>query len=133
MIAREFSDYRWGRAHRLTVDVYGLHYPEPYLHSAKSFAAHLTGVCLALEHDNAALPNQAVQRWLNGDRVLTKPARLVTERASLTVAYAHAAATPEEHVARVREWAIEVWRAWRTIMRSLRNGSRRPRALHSSL
>lgn len=112
VIAREFSDYRWGGAHRLTVDVYGLQHPEPYLHSAKSFAAHLTGVGLALEHDNAALSNQAMQRWLNGSRELTKPARLVTERASLTVAYVHAAATAEEHVTRVREWATEVWRTW---------------------
>jgi hypothetical protein len=112
VIAREFSDYRYGRVHRLTVDVYSLQHPEPYIHSAKSFAAHLTGICLALEHENAGAMNQVVQRWLSGAREVIKPARLVTERPPLTVAHVLAASSAEEHLARVHEWANAVWNSW---------------------
>jgi len=35
IIAREFSDYRYGRIHRLTVDVYSLQHPEEYMCSGK--------------------------------------------------------------------------------------------------
>lgn len=52
MIAREFGDYRYGRLHRLTVDSYALQHPEKYMHSAKSFAAHLTGMYAAMEHES---------------------------------------------------------------------------------
>ena len=112
VIAREFSDYRYGRTHRLTVDVYALQHPEPYMHSAKSFAAHLTGICLALEYENADKQNAAVQRWLGVAPDLTKPARVLTDSAPLTVAYVLAASSPEEHTARVREWAEAVWNLW---------------------
>ena len=50
VVARELGDYRYGKTHRLTVDAYSLQHPEPYMRSGKSFAAHLTGVCAALEY-----------------------------------------------------------------------------------
>ena len=112
VIAREFSDYRYARRHRLTVDVYALQHPDAYMRSSKSFAAHLTGVCLALEFENAAVLNSIVQRWLSGPRELTKPARLPGGKNSLTIAHVHSAQTPEEHLARIAEWAAVVWSAW---------------------
>lgn len=113
VIAREFADYRYGRLHRLTVDAYALQHPEPYMRSGKSFVAHLTGVCAALEHDDAQAVNQAVQRWLNGPRVVERPEPPPPlKRGNLTVTYLHAAADPEEHVKRVQEWAQSAWRAW---------------------
>ena len=57
VIAKEFGDYRYGRIHRLTVDVYSLQHPEQYMHSGKSFAAHLTGICAALEYDDPLAVN----------------------------------------------------------------------------
>ena len=33
VIAREFGDYRYGRIHRLTVDVYSLQHQEKYMRS----------------------------------------------------------------------------------------------------
>src|SRR5258708_6044254 len=64
---REFEDMRFARYHRIVVDVYAMQHPDRYGRSAKSFAAHLTGLCAWLE-DEAGAPavNSAVQRWLSG-------------------------------------------------------------------
>jgi len=112
ILAREFSDYRYGRVHRLTVDAYSLQHPDKYMRSGKSFAAHLTGMCAALEGADAPSINQAVQRWLSTNPRVEKPARLPSRRGSLHITYVHAAAHADEHVARVREWARDVWAAW---------------------
>ncbi|HEY9404008.1 MAG TPA: DUF5946 family protein [Pyrinomonadaceae bacterium] len=112
VIAREFGDYRYGRIHRLTVDAYCLQHPEPYMRSGKSFAAHLTGVCAALEYEDASDINQTVQKWLSGNPLINKPARLPADRGALTIMYIHSAADAEEHTRRVRQWAQSVWDAW---------------------
>src|SRR3982074_1852880 len=65
ILAREFSDYRYGKIHRLTVDAYSLQHPERYMRSGKSFAAHLTGMCAALEYEDSPDLNRAVQKWLS--------------------------------------------------------------------
>lgn len=112
VIAREFGDYRYARLHRLTVDAYSLQHPDQYMRSGKSFAAHLTGICAALEHENGREINRTVQQWLSRNPAIEKPADLPRQRGHLTVAHVHAAATPEEHTARVRQWAHAVWAAW---------------------
>jgi hypothetical protein len=112
ILAREFSDYRYGRIHRLTVDAYSLQHPDEYMRSGKSFAAHLTGMCAALEHEDAPALNRTLQKWLSTNPDIAKPARLPGRRGSLTVAYIHSAADADEHIERVREWAREVWAAW---------------------
>lgn len=112
ILAREFSDFRYGRIHRLTVDTYSLQHPEPYMRSGKSFAAHLTGVCAALEYQNALEVNQAVQQWLGGPKVIEKPSKLPEYRGELTIAFILNAADAEAHITRVRIWAREVWCAW---------------------
>ena len=50
LLARSFSDLTYGRLHRLFVDLYSLQHPDKYCDSAKSFAAHLTGLCCVMEH-----------------------------------------------------------------------------------
>jgi hypothetical protein len=112
VIAKEFGDYRYGRIHRLTVDTYCLQHPEPYMRSGKSFAAHLTGICAALEYEDASNINQTVQKWLGGNPSINKPARIPAGRGALTIMYVHSAAGAEEHNRRVREWAQSVWDAW---------------------
>ncbi|HEX5041879.1 MAG TPA: DUF5946 family protein [Candidatus Polarisedimenticolaceae bacterium] len=114
ILAREFGDYRYGRVHRLTVDAYALQHPGEYMRSAKSYAAHLTGMCAALEGDSAAATNRAVQQWLGGPKALTRPDHPPPlQRGALTVAHVHDARDPDEHVRRVREWAASTWEAWR--------------------
>jgi len=112
ILAREFSDYRYGRIHRLTVDAYSLQHPDKYMRSGKSFAAHLTGMCAALEHQDAPALNQAVQRWLSTNPQVLKPAHLPERRGALSITYIYSAADADEHVKRVREWARDVWGAW---------------------
>ncbi|HWS89253.1 MAG TPA: DUF5946 family protein [Pyrinomonadaceae bacterium] len=112
VIAREFGDYRYGREHRLTVDAYSLQHPDKYMRSGKSFAAHLTGACAALGHGDARALNQAVQKWLSTNPQVEKPAHLPERRGDLNITYVHSAPDADEHVRRVREWALSVWEAW---------------------
>jgi hypothetical protein len=115
VLAREFGDYRYGRVHRLTVDAYSLQHPSEYMRSAKSYAAHLTGMCAALEHDVTADTNRAVQQWLSGSTVLQRPGQPEPrQRGTLTIVHLHMATDPDDHVRRVREWARSTWEAWRT-------------------
>lgn len=112
VVARELGDYRYGKTHRLTVDAYSLQHPEPYMRSGKSFAAHLTGVCAALEYTDPSKINRRVQQWLSGNPVIDKPDSLPEHRGDLTIAYVLAATDAEEHDQRVWEWARTVWEAW---------------------
>ena len=112
ILAREFSDYRYGRIHRLTVDTYSLQHPDKYMRSGKSFAAHLTGICAALEYDDALTLNQVVQKWLSTNPQIDKPVYIPKERGDSTITYIHSAVDADEHIKRVREWAQEVWGAW---------------------
>ena len=112
LIAREFSDYRYGKIHRLTVDSYSLQHPDKYMRSGKSFAAHLTGMCAALEHEDALALNQVVQKWLSTNPKIEKPAQIPEQRGGLTISYIQSAADADEHIRRVREWAQAVWGAW---------------------
>jgi hypothetical protein len=112
VIAREFSDYRYGRTHRLTVDAYALQHPDKYMRSGKSFAAHLTGMWAALEGEDASDLNRVAQKWLSANPRIDKPARLPERRSGLTIVYVRDAADADEHLKRVREWAQAVWAAW---------------------
>jgi len=114
ILAREFGDYRYAREHRLTVDVYSLQHPNEYMRSAKSFAAHLTGIYAAMEDDATAATNRAVQQWLSGTRVLARPDHpSPQQRGTLTVIHVYEAVDPDEHLRRVREWAKSTWDVWR--------------------
>ena len=73
VLAREYSDYRYAREHRLTVDAYSLQHPDEYMRSAKSYAAHLTGAYVAIEHGSVAETNRAILQWLNGSTSLQRP------------------------------------------------------------
>jgi|SRR5688572_3557671 len=114
VLAREFGDFRYGRLHRLTVDTYSLQHPSEYMRSGKSYAAHLTGMCAAMELDDPRGANEAVQRWLNGAKAIDRPSEpAASTRGVLTIAHVHGAADAEAHLVRVREWARSTWEAWR--------------------
>jgi len=112
ILAREFSDYRYGKIHRLTVDAYSLQHPDAYMRSGKSFAAHLTGIYTALKYEDALNVNQTMQKWLSTNPKIEKPALLPKQRGNLTITFIHSAVDANEHSKRVREWAQEVWSAW---------------------
>jgi len=100
--------------HRLTVDVYALQHPVEYMRSAKSYAAHLTGMYTALEMGAAAETNRAVQQWLNSSKVFPRPGNPAPrQRGELTIIHVHEAVGPEDHLCRVHQWALSAWEAWR--------------------
>ena len=111
LIARDFSDVLYFAVHRLAVDAYALQHPERYGRSAKSLAAHLTGVCCAMEHDGSPEINAAVQRWLNGRSPISRP-EVPAFRGAMTIADVLRAPDPAAHADAVRRWARSTWEAW---------------------
>jgi hypothetical protein len=112
ILAREFRDYRYGTIHRLTVDAYSLQHPDEYMRSGKSFAAQLTGMCVAFEHEDTSTLNRVMQQWLSTNTRIEKPAQIPKRRGNLTIAYIHGALDADEQIKRVREWARDVWNMW---------------------
>ncbi len=82
------------------------------MRSGKSFVAHLTGICAALESEDDLALNQTVQRWLSTNPKIDKPAQIPGQRGSLTIAQIQSVADADEYGNRVREWAQDVWGAW---------------------
>jgi hypothetical protein len=109
--AREFENPALlGQIHQLTVDTCAVqHAGGP--HPDKSVCIHLVGLYLALER---GMPPErirpAMQRLAaRGTWPHLEPPQ---ERRWLTTYEVVLAATPEEHVRLVRQWAEQVWHAW---------------------
>lgn len=114
VIAREFREASLFAIHNLTVDAYSLQHPERFMNSAKSYAAHLAGMCWYLEFGAANDTGRAISRWLNGSKKLDKgPAPKPRQRGELTILHVRDAVALREHRQRVEEWARTVWHAWR--------------------
>jgi CTP:molybdopterin cytidylyltransferase MocA len=112
LLAREFSDMRYGVVHRQTVDTYASQHPgTDGRRERQSVALHLIGLCHWLEHGLSGLElNRITQDLAEGDRDwpwLEPPAAY-----AMTVRDVLRATTPVEHVATVRRWAEAVWAAW---------------------
>ncbi len=115
LLARDFGDVGYFRLHRLLVDTYSLQHPERYCASAKSLAAHLMGLCWAIEHEgNRATGNNSLRRWLDGTPRLEKP-ELPCFRGELTVASLREASTPEAYARAVETWARFTWEAYSSL------------------
>ncbi|MFC1790885.1 DUF5946 family protein [Gemmatimonadota bacterium] len=113
VVGREFSQMELFQVHRLTVDTYSFQHPSQYMKSAKSAVAHLTGMCWAMEGTDDPLVAKAVSRFLDGNPKFHRPEPPPPlARGSLTITHIHSAPDSAAHVARVREWAREVWEAW---------------------
>jgi hypothetical protein len=109
---REYGDVRFAGRRRLVVDTYALQHPERYCKSAISLAAHLTGLCVGVEHRaREEMLNDAVQRWLSRRPELSKPA-LPEARGSLTIADVLAATDAVNHRSIVERWARGTWAAY---------------------
>jgi hypothetical protein len=109
---REYEDMRFGRYHRIVVDVYAMQHPERYGRSAKSFAAHLTGLCAWLDNEAEALTvNTAVQRWLSGPSPIEKPP-VPHGYGALTIRELVDADDPLRYGDVLRRWARSTWDAY---------------------
>lgn len=96
---------------RLTVDTYCMQHPDRYCVSAKSLAAHLTGLCWALEHSGHPSGLKALQRWLDGRPRIEKP-ELPSFRGVLTVADVRDIQDPAARAAAIGRWARSTWDAY---------------------
>jgi hypothetical protein len=96
---------------RLTIDIYSVQHPDRYCVSAKSLAAHLTGLCWAVERGGSEAGLRALQRWLNGSVPLNKP-DVPKGRGKLTVADIAGAAETTAYEAALDRWARSTWEAY---------------------
>src|SRR5262245_59188292 len=116
VLAKEYSDYRFGRVHRLTVDSYAVQHPgKPERRSIQSVAVHLIGLHLSLELEfentrSVKILQAAADRsdsfiWLDPPESL----------GAITIVDVHRAGDdPQEHKHLVKEWARSTWNAWKT-------------------
>lgn len=118
---REYGDMRFGRYHRIVVDVYAMQHPDRYGRSAKSFAAHLTGLCAWLDNEaNAQSVNAAVQRWLSGPSPIEKPP-VPASYGALTIREVVAADDPLAYGDLLRRWARSTWDAYGLLHATVRD------------
>ena len=109
--ARSYENPGYAAAHELFVDAYCLQHPEPYCHSAKSYAAHLTRLCCGIERGGDRRIYRAIHIWLSGPTKIERPETL-SSRGNLTIVHVQAARSVEEHQKCVREWAENIWKAY---------------------
>jgi hypothetical protein len=95
----------------MMVDAYCLQHPDEYCASAKSFAAHLTGLCCAFEHKTHPSVLRASQQWLSGRAVVAK-SELPAKRGELTVLEVYRQRDPVPHMLAVNRWAQFTWAAY---------------------
>jgi hypothetical protein len=112
LTGRSFTDLRFGRVHRMVVDIYALQHPDRYCVSAKSLAAHLCGLCDLIERGgDPALPNMTLRRWLDGAVDIAKP-DLPADRGTMTIADINTIDDPAAFADSVRKWGNVVWAAY---------------------
>jgi len=113
VVAREYSDFRYGSGHQMTVDTYAVQHPgEPARRARQSVALHLISLYLQLERGyDSERARHALKKAADSDKDFTwldPPARI----GELTNLDVHGAQTPEEHHNFVERWALSVWKSW---------------------
>jgi hypothetical protein len=117
---REYEDVRFARYHRVVVDVYAMQHPDRYGHSAKSFAAHLTGLCAWLEDESRAQSvNASVQRWLSGPSPIDRP-ELPANFGALTIVEVAGEDDPVRFGEALHRWARSTWDSYAPLHRIAR-------------
>ena len=111
LCAREWDNPISYRVHRMMVDAYCLQHPDEYCATAKSFAAHLTGMCCAIEHKSHPNVLRAVQQWLSGKAAVEKPP-LPARRGELTLMQVYREQDPVPQMLAVNRWAQSTWNAY---------------------
>ena len=112
---REYEDMRFARYHRIVVDVYAMQHPDRYGRSAKSFAAHLTGLCAWVEDEEGAqAANAAVQRWLSGPSPVVRPTP-PPRYGTLTIGDLVDEVDPARYGEALRKWARVTWDAYASL------------------
>lgn len=100
------ADFRLAAVHALAFDAYCMQHVETYCVSAKSYAAHLTRLCVGVEHGGDPALYAALQRWYHAG--LVKP-DILTVRGQMTIADIQSVDDIPAKIAKAREWAAQVW------------------------
>jgi hypothetical protein len=111
LLTRDFERAAYWRYHRLAVDAYCLQHPASMCASAKSFAAHLCGLCIALEMGNDQAMLSGLQRWLSTNPGIAKP-DLPGFRGAKIIADLHGLEDITAYGRALEEWAQSVWTAY---------------------
>lgn len=107
--ARAASDVAFAYRRRAVVDAYCLQHPA-YIRSIKSLAAHLCGLCAAMERASDPRAERAIWSALRLPPGASKPT-LDLQPWTLTVAVVHGAPAQGFRAA-VDAWVADVWMAW---------------------
>jgi hypothetical protein len=114
LFARDFEQPAlYWQYHRLAVDSYCVQH-SPYVRSAKSLAAHLCGLCVAVERGNDQALLGGIQKWLSANPRLEKP-ELPVSRGELTIGHVLKIKDPALYGRAVGEWARSAWDAYREL------------------
>ena len=97
---------------RLTVDVYCLQHPDRYCVSAKSLAAHLTGLGWAVERGGGEWGLRSLQRWLDHGGVKLEKPRLPDGRGELTISDVITSPDTDAYLEALDRWAGSTWAAY---------------------
>jgi hypothetical protein len=109
--ARAALDVAFAYRRRAFVDAYCLQHPA-YIASLKSFAAHLCGLCAAVERSDDPRAQQTIWSDLRIPPDAVKPA-IPSHRGTVTLVDVRGAESGEDFQAAVDAWLANVWEAWR--------------------
>lgn len=107
----EFGTPAYVAFDRMAWDSYCVQHPDRYCVSAKSLAAHLGGLCWALEYSGHPSGYQALNRFLDGPPRFAKPA-LPAVRGALTIGDIAAAGQADARARALERWARTTWAAY---------------------
>jgi len=126
VLAREYSDYRFMKAHQLTVDTYAVQHPgKPGRRSSNSVSLHLLSLYLMLEkRKSAEFARQAMHDLMTFKKEfdwLDPPADV----GRLTVVDIERVDDPKAYIDKVYAWASSAWRAWKPHHRTISDYAKR--------
>lgn len=112
LLAREYQDPAWFRAHQITVDAYAAQHPgRPGRRSIQSVALHLMTLGMVLERDLDPADAPKLHKGMahRPDFIWLEPPHMSGRMKVTDVLVADDVATHEQ---RVWEWGADIWDAW---------------------
>ena len=113
VLAQEYSDFRYARNHRLTVDAYALQHPgKPSPQTIQSAAVHLASLGKIIEHDWSNTDSAKFMQKLANHKAQFFWLEPPTKLGEVTVMDVLATTDAESHLGMVERWALSTWKAW---------------------
>jgi hypothetical protein len=113
VLAREYSDYRYGRNHCLTVDAYAVQHPGlPSPKTIQSVVVHLAGLYLVLEAEMPLAKSTTFMQQLTMHKSMFTWLEPPKDMGLVTVYDIWTAEDAATHLKAVKQWAVSAWAAW---------------------